>query len=200
MNPRVEKVLRLPAYQRVLILLGVVVLVAASFVYLIYLPKQEEYRGLQGQNANLQARLVEEQRIAANLPTFRAEYQKMEQQLKTALTELPNKREIPALLTTIANLAKDNGLDILRFKPAKEVPKGFYAEVPVELSLAGTYHEAALFFYAVGNLPRIVDITNLNMGKAKTVGGRTELSVSCLATTFRFLDKAEANKAKRKKR
>jgi type IV pilus assembly protein PilO len=188
MNPRVEKLLKLPAYQRVLILCALLLVLAGGFVYLVYLPKQEEYRGLQDQNRSLQAKLQEDRRIADNLPKFKAEYEKMQRQLEQALTELPNEREIPTLLTSIASLAKDNGLDVLRFRPGGENRKGFYAEVPVSLQLVGSYHDVALFFQAVGDLSRIVNISNLTIGNPKNVEGRTLLSVDCLATTFRFLE------------
>lgn len=188
MNPRIEKLLKLPAYQRGLILCALLLVIVAGFAYLVYLPKQEEYRGLQEQSRSLQAKLQEDRRIAENLPKFKAEYERMQQRLEQALTELPNQREIPALLTSIASLAKENGLDVLRFKPGGEIAKGFYAEVPVMLQLVGSYHDVALFFQAVGDLSRIVNISKLTMGSPKTVDGRTIVSVDFLATTFRFLE------------
>lgn len=188
MNPRVEQILKLPTYQRVLILSILLLVVIGGFVYLFYLPKQEEYRDLQERNRTLMAKLQEDRRIANNLPKFKAEYEKMQQQLNQALTELPNEKEIPNLLTSIASLAKENGLDVLRFRPGGEIAKGFYAEVPVQLELVGSFHDVALFFQAVGNLSRIVNITNLTIGNPKTAEGQTTLSVNCLATTFRFLE------------
>jgi type IV pilus assembly protein PilO len=188
MNPRIEKILKLPAYQRMLILVALLLIIVAGFIYLFYLPGQEEYSRLQGQRASLEAKLQQDQRIADNLPKFKAEYEKMQKQLEQALTELPNEKEIPSLLTSISSLAKDNGLEVLRFRPGGETKKGFYAEVPVALELAGSYHDIALFFQSVGDLPRIVNINNLSMGNPKTAGGQTVLSVDCLATTFRFLE------------
>jgi len=104
------------------------------------------------------------------------------------LSKLPEKKEIPTLLTSIGTLAKEKGLDILRFRPLSETPKDFYAEVPVDLSLVGSYHDVALFFEAVGNMPRIVNIQGLKLGGAKDVNGKTSLSISCQAITFRFID------------
>lgn len=192
MNPRVEKFLKLPAYQRGLVLCLILLLVVGGFVYSLYLPKQAEYRQLLAEGEKLQAKLDQDRRIARDLPKFQAEYQRMQEQLAEALTQLPNDKEIPALLTNIAGLAKDQGLDVLRFKPGSEIPKGFYAEVPVELKLSGSFHQVALFFQSVGDLPRIVNIGNLNMGGAKSVDGQTTLSVDCMATTFRFIDSASA--------
>ncbi len=195
MNPRVEKILRLPRYKRVLILLGLMALVVAGFVYLLYLPQQDELALVRQDTATLEAKLQEGRRIAADLPKFKAEYEKMQEQLKLALTELPDSKEIPTLLSGIATRAKDNGLSVLRFKPGNEVPQGFYADVPVELKLSGSFHEFAMFFASVGNMSRIVNISNLVMGNPKQEGRRTELSVDCLATTFRFLEEGTAPKA-----
>lgn len=193
MNPRVEKFLKLPAYQRGLVLCLILLLIVGGFVYSLYLPKQEEYRQLLAEGEKLQAKLDQDRRIARDLPKFEAEYQRMQEQLAEALTQLPNDKEIPALLTNIAGLAKDQGLDVLRFKPGNDIPKGFYAEVPVELKLSGSFHQVALFFQSVGDLPRIVNIGNLTMGGAKSLDGQTTLSVDCMATTFRFLDSASAS-------
>ncbi|MHB1398627.1 MAG: type IV pilus inner membrane component PilO [Trichloromonadaceae bacterium] len=196
MNPRVEKILRLPRYKRILILVGLMALVVAGFVYLLYMPQQAELALVRQETAALEAKLQEGRRIAADLPKFKAEYEKMQEQLKLALTELPDSKEIPTLLSSIATRAKDNGLSVLRFKPGNETPQGFYANVPVELKLSGSFHEFAMFFASVGNMPRIVNISNLTMGNPKQDGRRTELSVDCLATTFRFLEEAvEAPKA-----
>jgi type IV pilus assembly protein PilO len=192
MNPRIEKILRLPRYKRMLMLLGAMVLVVALFVYLVYLPQREALALAQQETATLEAKLQEGRRIAADLPKFKAEYEKMQEQLKLALTELPDSKEIPTLLTGIATRAKDNGLAVLRFKPGSEVPQGFYADVPVELKLSGSFHEVAMFFASVGNMSRIVNISNLVMGNPKQEGRRTELSVDCLATTFRFLEEGTA--------
>jgi len=192
MNPRIEKILKLPVYQRALILGVILLLIAGGFTYSLYLPKHQEYQQLQEKSSTLQAKLEQDRQIARELPKFRAEYEKMQLKLQDALTQLPNEKEIPALLTTIASLAKEQGLDVLRFKPRVEIPKGFYAEVPVELKLVGSFHEVALFFQAVGDLPRIVNIGNLAIGGAKTTDGRTDVSVECLATTFRFVENTSA--------
>lgn len=204
MNPRVEKLLKLPLYQRILILAGLVAVIVGLFVYLLYLPKQEELRNLQKKSATLETRLQEDRRIANNLPKFKAEFEKMSEQLDAALTQLPNQKEIPSLLSSIASLANDEGLEVLRFKPGNEVPRGFYADVPVELKLVGSFHQVASFFYEVGQLPRIVNIGNLKLSAGKNKNSDdTILSVDCMATTFRFVDQSAqqpVNKTKNRKK
>lgn len=197
MNPRVDWLLKRPLYQRMLMLAGVVVIIVGLSVWLLFVPQQEALARLTKQSADLQVKLDKDRRVAANLPIFKAEYEKMQQKLELALTELPNGKEIPTLLSTISSTAKMNGLDVLTFKPGEEIAKGFYAEVPVTLRLEGSFHQLANFFYKVGTLPRIVNIGNVKIGvkKVGNDGGSPRLSVDCLATTFRFIEESTAQSA-----
>ncbi len=197
MNSRVEKILNLPFYQRALIVLLVMGLLAAGFYFLLYQNQMDEYDRLLSQRNSARVTLQKNQKIANNLAVYRAEYEKMQVKLEEALGELPLKKEIPNLLTNIGDLAKEKGLEILRFKPTGEKIKGFYAEVPVSLKLSGSYHQAAAFFDAVSRMERIVNIQNLTMGGAKQVKGKTTLNVGCQAITFRFVENPPPDKGKK---
>jgi type IV pilus assembly protein PilO len=191
MDPRVEKVFKLPVKQKLLMLLAILILAGAGFYFGIFSPRQDEYKQLKGKLAGLQNEVAEKQRIANNLPKLKREFEELKQELQNALTELPNQKEIPTLLTSITSAGKAAGLDFLIFRPRAEEPKDFYASVPVDISVAGTFFEVANFFVSVGNLPRIVNISNVSFVDIRESGGRNMVRVNCLATTFRFLDKKE---------
>ena len=191
MNPNIEKVLKLPNKQKILILVLVSLIEAAALVWFLYIPKHKELEGLKTNLAQLEGEITEKTRIANNLPKLKVEYEKLNQELAQALTELPNSKEIPTLLTSITTTGKSSGLDFLTFRPKPEVPKDFYADVPVDIVVAGSYFSVANFFAAVANLPRIVNITNVAFSDIKSVNNRMMTKVTCLATTFRFLDKKE---------
>lgn len=200
MDARVETILKMPLYQRVLILLAIVALIIGGYVYFLHIPAQEQLDKQITKSEKLLIKLQESRRIANNLPRFKAEYENMQKQLNLALKELPNKSEISSLLSSVAGLAKDNGLEVKEFKPKKEQPKGFYARVPVALKLAGSYHEMALFCQAVSNLDRIVNIENITLGKAKTTDGQTQLTITANVVTYRFVEKPPTPSKKRKKK
>jgi type IV pilus assembly protein PilO len=191
MDPNVEKILKLPTKQKILLLVLLSVIEAAALVWFLYLPKYNELSGLKTELARLEGEIDEKTRITKNLPKLQAEYEKLNQELAQALTELPNSQEIPSLLTSITTLGKNAGLDFLTFRPKGEVPKEFYADVPVDIIVSGSYFSVANFFAAVANLPRIVNITNVAFSDIKNVNNRMMTKVTCLATTFRFLDKKE---------
>lgn len=198
MNPIVEKVLKLPNIQKIALLLALMVAIGAAFYFGIQQPKYKQLKDLQVKLNDLQNQIQENKKIADNLPRLKKEYEQLQNELTGALTELPNQKEIPTLLTSITDVGKGAGLDFLEFKPRPEVPQDFYSAVPVDISVFGSFRNVADFFVAVSKLPRIVNINNVSFGEIKDVGGRSVMRVTCLATTFRFLEKKETKDEKKK--
>ncbi len=200
MDPRLDKILRLPNKQKIAFLIIIIVLEGAGFFFGLYQPKLNELKVLQEKLETLRTEIRDTRKIADNLPKFKADYAKLQQELESALTELPNQKEIPTLLTSITSAGKGAGLDFLIFRPKPEQSKDFYAEVPVDIAVNGPFHSVASFFVSVGALPRIVNMNNVNISDIKNDKGRTTIKVTCLATTFRFLDKKELKDDKKEKK
>jgi type IV pilus assembly protein PilO len=197
MDPRIEKVLKLPNKQKIALLFLAVLLEGAGFFFGLQQPKLKQLEELNVKLIDLQNKIQENRKIADNLPRLKIEYEQLQKELAGALTELPNQKEIPSLLTSITNVGKSAGLDFLLFRPKSEEPKDFYSAVPVDIVVSGSFYSVANFFVAVSNLPRIVNINNVAVGDMKDLGGRTMMKVSCLATTFRFLEKKETKDEKK---
>ncbi len=165
--------------------------ICAGFFFGLEKPKLAELKSLQGKLDKIRTDVAEARKFALNLPKFKAEFEGLKRDLDSALTELPNSKEIPSLLTTITSAGKAAGLDFLVFRPKAETPKEFYSEVPVEIVVSGPFVGIANFFVAVGKLPRIVNISNVSFADIRNDRGRNFVKVNCQATTFRFLDKKE---------
>jgi type IV pilus assembly protein PilO len=113
----------------------------------------------------------------------------MNDDLQGIVTQLPDQKEIPALLKGISNMSQEAGLDILLFKPQGEKSEQYYTRVPVELKFVGSYHKIGMFFYYVGTLPRIVNIENFNITNTQQKKkDEVLLNTSCLATTYRYVE------------
>jgi type IV pilus assembly protein PilO len=197
MDPRIEKVLKLPNKQKIALLFLAVLLEGAGFFFGLQQPRLKQLEELNVKLIGLQNKIQENRKIADNLPRLKIEYEQLQKELAAALTELPNQKEIPSLLTSITNVGKSAGLDFLLFRPKSEEPKDFYSAVPVDIVVSGSFYSVANFFVAVSNLPRIVNIDNVAVGDMRDMGGRTMMKVSCLATTFRFLEKKETKDEKK---
>jgi len=192
MNPQVEKILKLPAKIKIAIVAVIVVLEVVGFYFLMYAPKLDELSDLQTKLEKKQGEVKQKRVIASGLQQFRAQYEKAQIELKAALEKLPEKSEIPSLLTSVSTLAKDQGMTIALFKPKGESKREFYAQVNVDLKVQGTYHETAMFFDSVGKIKRIVNVGDFSMKKAKSSKtSSTIVNVDCVIQTYRFLDASE---------
>lgn len=191
-NSQFEKLAKLPKSYRVAMLPAVGLLVIAAYVYLLYLPNAELLEGVRTQQLQLHRRLNEVRAVAANIGKFEEEISALERKLKVALRQLPDSKELPVLLTDINTLGKTSGLDFKAFRPADEVRREFYAEVPIEVEFIGKFHDVAMFFDEISRLPRIVNVNELSIGIAEENSVDTVLKVKGEATTFRFIEEEPA--------
>ena len=200
-EPFLEKIESLSQVQRIIISVGSFVVIAGIFIYFLYLPKYEKINSLKKQLTDLEQKLSTAKRNAADLKKFQAKMKEAEAQFNMAMKKLPETKEIPSLLTAISDSGQQVGLEFLLFEPKKEKKKEFYAEIPVAMSLRGNYHNLAIFFDQVARLNRIVNITNIQMTRAKGKGKAAgELLAKCTAVTYKFLDTPPKKKNKNKKR
>ena len=126
--------------------------------------------------------------IAARLETFKAQVSDLEARLRALLRELPESREIPGMIRQISDVGVRTGLQINLIKPQPEQRKEFYAEIPIQVRVKGQYHAVGRFFDDLAHLERIISVSGIQIEA-------TSQETQCLATTFRFLDEAEANEA-----
>jgi type IV pilus assembly protein PilO len=167
--------------------LGIIVL----YVTQLMLPLWESKGKLETDLRKIQADLEQKRIIAANLPKLEAEIKELGKQLELALVKLPEEKEIPKLLTQVNTLGLQSGLEFLLFRPAAQVKKGFYAEVPIDIRVEGEYHTLGEFLDRVSKLERIVNVADLRINPLtaqKQQFGRT-ISAELKATTFTFLEK-----------
>jgi type IV pilus assembly protein PilO len=189
-----EKILDRPKAQKLGILVGLIILISAAFYSFLYSPQADEIAKL---NESIEAAQNEKgikQKRAANLPKLQKELGDLDVRLKEAIAQLPSKKEIADLLSSIATKAQESGLDIDLFRPRPENYKDFYAEIPVEMNIRGTFHNVIMFFDAIGRLTRLVNIDNVGFKNPKVSGDRMVLEFTTTAITYRFLEEAERNK------
>ena len=200
-EPFLEKVEGLSKAQRIAISAVTFVLITGVFIYFSYWPKFEMISSLKQNLSDLEKKLSTAKRNAENLKKFQAKMKEAQAQFKMAMKKLPEKEEIPSLLTAISDSGQQVGLEFLLFEPKKEKKKEFYAEIPVAMNLRGDYHNLALFFDQVARLNRIVNITNIQMNRAKGKGKSPgELNARCTAVTYKFIDEPPKKKKQKGKK
>ena len=191
MHPAIEDFLSRPRSHIVGAWIGSFLLLSLIYWQYSFRAQQKEYQANEEKVEQLAQKIADERRRAHNLNKLKERIKQLDINLKIALQELPDKREIPDLLSSISNLARDAGLEVVLFRPGQEMAKDFYAEVPVSISVQGTFHQVATFFDEVGQLSRVVNINQINVRDPVLQSESIQVKTDCVATTFRYLDESE---------
>jgi len=199
-----DSINKLPTSKKVLILVAIICVGIGSYAYSFFIPQRNEMKALKDELNKLARELNETKAIERELKKFDEQRAKLQAEFDSALIQLPNEKEIPEILRNISSLGKESNLEFTLFKPKPEEPQDFYAKVPIELIVLGSYHNTGIFFDKVGKLPRIINVINFNMTRAKDMKGKGEeeifVKTSCLVNTYRFMEKkSEEKKSEEKK-
>jgi type IV pilus assembly protein PilO len=175
------------------ILVVCAIVLFAGFWFLIQ-GELEQYGEAQKKEEGLRETYMNKKALAINLPAYKEQMEEMEQTFGSLLRQLPNTTEVPDLLVDITQAGLGRGLEFALFRPEKELPKDFYAEMPISVEVRGSYHELAQFVSDVAALPRIVTFGDI----AISAGKDNKLTMSAKAKTYRYMEEggvAKQNKA-----
>jgi type IV pilus assembly protein PilO len=198
-NELIERIFGLPRQQKIAVLAGLILLLLVVGYLYVYVPGGAKLRSLTEEIESVRADRDRKRALAANLPKLQKELQEWDAKLKLAMAQLPDRKEIPDLLSSLSTKARESGLEIVLFRPRAENFQEFYAEIPVDIVVRGGFFSAVTFFDEVGKLNRLVNINNIDLKSPKVTGDQVVLDISTLATTYRFLDEAERKKVAEEK-
>ena len=136
---------------------------------------------------DLRTAFLDKKKQAVNLEAYRKQLAEIEESFGEMLKQLPNKSEMEALLTDINQAGLGRGLQFELFRPAPaETRSEFYAELPITIKLAGSYHDIGAFASDISQLSRIVTLNDIALSTSKS-----GLTLDAVAKTFRYLDDSE---------
>jgi len=188
MEELIGRISKIPLVQRIAILAGLVVLILVANYFFFVSPKQTQIAASEQKIQQLDSELIQKKAIARNLPRYRVEVERLKQRLNQALTLLPNQAEIPELLQKIASRVEQSDCEMTTFEPQSEVVSGFYAKIPVKMSITGNFHSVLTFFDKVAKLNRIVNVTNISMSEPEVQNKKVVVKADFVATTFKFVE------------
>jgi type IV pilus assembly protein PilO len=202
----VDSILKLPKSKKIILLAVILLALTGAYYYFLYTPEKQHLDALEVKYNTLAKQLQESKDIHRDLEKFEAEVNKLNAELAVVRTQLPDEKEIPEILKNISTLGKESHLEFILFRPKPEEPQEFYAKVPIDLAANGHYHDLGVFFDKVSKLPRIINVVDFNMTRAKDAKGKgevkddTEIRASCLLNTYRFVEKKPEEKKVEKKK
>ena len=192
--------LALSVAQRRLVYGGVAALIVVFYVFWFSLPRSQEIAEIQHTIQALEAERTQLRKTLANRRHIEAESRAVEAAFNQAQAQLPEQKEIPELLRQVSRLGRDSGLEVILFRQQPEQARELYAEVPVQMSVRGGYHEIALFFDQVRRLDRIVNVADVRLQEPRLAGDQMAVDASFSATTYRFLSEEERERPAEQKR
>lgn len=177
-----------PLIPKIAVLLAILVAVPVAGYFLDWQGQLEQIDAGRGEEQKLKESYVAKKRQAVNLDLHKQQLREIDTQFGALLRQLPNKSQMDALLVDINQAGLGRGLQFDLFKPAAaEVQKEFYAELPIQVKVVGTYHDIGAFAADVGALPRIVTLNDIQISAQKD----GNLAMEATARTFRYLDEEE---------
>jgi type IV pilus assembly protein PilO len=182
------------AAPKILVLLAILAGIPLGGYFAINQGQLEELEQGQQKEVKLKEEYVNKKKQAINLDLHRQQLREIDTQFGALLKQLPNKSQMDALLVDINQAGLGRGLQFELFKPApQETLREFYAELPIQVKVAGNYHDMGAFASDVGQLSRIVTLNDVKIDAGKD----GNLSMEVVARTFRYLDDQEvANQRK----
>src|SRR5918992_3530798 len=173
---------------KILVLLAILVGIPVAGFFAINQGQLEELEVGQQKEVKLKDEYVAKKRQAINLDLHRQQLREIDTQFGALLKQLPNKSQMDALLVDINQAGLGRGLQFELFRPAQsESARDFYAELPIQLKVVGTYHDMGAFASDVGQLSRIVTLNDIKIDAGKD----GVLTMEAVARTFRYLDDQE---------
>ena len=173
---------------KILVLLAVLIGIPVAGFFADTRGQIEELEAGRNDETKLKQSYLDKKRQAVNLDLHRQQLREIDTQFGALLRQLPNKSQMDALLVDINQAGLGRGLQFELFRPAQhETARDFYAELPIQVKVIGTYHDMGAFASDVGQLSRIVTLNDVKIDTGKD----GVLTMEAVARTFRYLDDQE---------
>jgi len=179
-----------PAAPRVTILLALFLAIMLAGWWFVWVDQLDMLEKKQQTELKLRDEFVAKKKEAVNLDLYVQQLNEIDRSFGALLKQLPNKAEVESLLVEINQAGMGRGLQFDLFKPGVEQVKDFYAELPINVRLTGSYHDFGAFAGDIGKLSRIVTLNNVSI-VANPQAKDGSLVMDAVTKTFRYLDEEE---------
>lgn len=181
---------QLPLAAKVGIGIGVPLLIGVAYFVVFYGDLSSSIASAAKQEGQLKSDLATVKQNEFAYQRDLAELKEKEQKQRELNKVLPETSDLPAFLSAVQTVANVAGVSLESWNPQDEAKSQYYARVPMQIKLRGKFHQIAKFFWAVGQLDRIINVENIELTPQKnngTDGDAPLLDVKCLTTAFHTL-------------
>jgi type IV pilus assembly protein PilO len=193
----VKRIGTAPIIARILVVVLAAVTILGLMWHFMITPQFGALKTAEMKEVELRTIFDHESAKAANRGAYVEQLEEMKKTFNVMLRQLPNETDIESLLVDLSQTSVASGLDVEYFKPELEVPREFYAEYPIKISVTGGYHQFGQFVSGLAALPRIVTLSNIEIrdsteserqrnGQDIPLGKKLKMDLT--ATTYRYIE------------
>lgn len=185
-----------------LVLLGFLFLILVGLGYwFLWNPQIDEFSQAEAKEQELRQVFATKKGQAIKIEAYKQQMIDIEKTFGALLKQLPDKSQMDGLLTDINQAGLGRGLEFELFKPGQETVADFYAEMPIQIRIKGSYHDVGAFATDISKLSRIVTLNDMAIAPLNKDSKDGVLIMDAVAKTYRYLDSSEiaAKKATEKK-
>lgn len=194
-----KRIGKAPLLLRIFLIALACVAVVAAMAHFMVQPQFDKLKVVEAKELQLRHKFDREQAKAANRTAYVEQLEDMKKTFNVMLRQLPNKTDIESLLVDLSQTSVASGLEVEFFKPESEIPREFYAEYPIRISVTGQYHQFGEFISGLAGLPRIVTLSNIDISEQRdrnqpvnnSFNSPTRLKMDLMATTYRYIEEDE---------
>ncbi|MCB1888077.1 MAG: type 4a pilus biogenesis protein PilO [Rhodocyclaceae bacterium] len=176
-----------PLAPRIAAFIATFVAVVAAAWWFDWKPLGEQLEAAQATEFELKQKWTAKKRQAVNLDVYREQLAEIDREFGALLRRLPNKAEMDSLLADINQAGLGRGLLFELFRPDVDVIHDFYAEMPINIVVAGSFHDLGAFAQDITQMPRIVTLKDVRLAMDK----KAVMRLTGKAVTYRYLDDDE---------
>ncbi|MGS2744494.1 type 4a pilus biogenesis protein PilO [Halomonas sp. LS-001] len=171
-----------PLLLKVITFLLVFVVALAVLYWFVIKERIDTLSDARQTEARLQAEFRQKAAETTYLPEIEQQLADMDKQIQRLRAMLPTNAEIPSLLDSISDAARDNRLSVENIRLQATASQTHHIEHPFDIEVQGRYHDIAQFVADMAALPRIV--TQHDFVLEPVDGESPTLRLAILARTY----------------
>ncbi len=175
-----------------LVLLGIIFIILIGLGYwFLWSPQIDEFDQAEAKEQELRQVFLVKKSQAVKIDAYKQQMIDIEKTFGALLKQLPDKSQMDGLLTDINQAGLGRGLEFELFKPGQETSADFYAEMPIQIKIKGSYHDVGAFATDISKLSRIVTLNDMAISPLNRETKDSPLILEAVAKTYRYLDSSE---------
>ncbi len=175
-----------------LVLLGFICVILIGLGYwFLWSTQIDEFDQAEAKEQELRQVFLVKKGQAVKIDAYKQQMIDIEKTFGALLKQLPDKSQMDGLLTDINQAGLGRGLEFELFKPGQETTADFYAEMPIQIKIKGSYHDVGAFATDISKLSRIVTLNDMAISPLNRDSKDSPLILEAVAKTYRYLDSSE---------